>query len=88
MTTPQVGLSQPQNAPLSELRPVDSRSTYPGGELESMQFATRYRQWILDIFRPFLGKRLVEVGAGAGSFSELLLGTEPEWLISLEPSTC
>jgi SAM-dependent methyltransferase len=87
MTTPQVGLNKPQHSPLAEVRPVDSQSIYTGGELESMQFASNYHKWILDVFRPYLGKRIVEVGAGAGSFSEMLLGTEPEWLISLEPST-
>lgn len=51
-----------------------------------MHFARNYRQWILDIFLPFLGKRIVEVGAGSGSFSEMLLATNPEWLIAIEPS--
>jgi SAM-dependent methyltransferase len=60
--------------------------SYPGRELESMAFAVNYHRWILDIFRPYLGKRLVEVGAGSGSFSELLLETNPEQLDAIEPS--
>ena len=60
--------------------------SYPGRELESMVFAVNYHRWILDIFRPYLGKRIVEVGAGSGSFSELLLETKPERLDSIEPS--
>jgi 2-polyprenyl-3-methyl-5-hydroxy-6-metoxy-1,4-benzoquinol methylase len=51
-----------------------------------MDFAVNYHQWILDGFRPFLGKRLVEIGAGSGGFSEMLAGTGPEWLIAVEPS--
>jgi SAM-dependent methyltransferase len=51
-----------------------------------MDFAKNYHRWILDVFRPFLGKRIVEVGAGAGSFSEMLLRTQPEWLVAIEPS--
>src|SRR5262249_4337788 len=57
-----------------------------GKDLEAMSFASNYHQWIFDEFRPFLGQRIVEVGAGTGSFSELLLS---HWAFSLsfiEPS--
>lgn len=59
---------------------------YVGKDLEAMDFAENYHRWILDIFRPFLGRRLVEVGAGTGSFSNLLLETTPEALSLVEPS--
>jgi SAM-dependent methyltransferase len=65
---------------------MNNQWTYPGRELESMAFAVNYHRWILDIFRPFLGKRIIEVGAGTGSFSELLLGTGPQRLDAIEPS--
>jgi SAM-dependent methyltransferase len=65
---------------------MDKQWSYPGRELESMAFAVNYHRWILDIFRPYLGKRIVEVGAGSGSFSELLLETQPEQLDAIEPS--
>jgi SAM-dependent methyltransferase len=68
-------------------KPIDREWTYSGGrELESMSFAMNYHRWILDIFRPFLGKRIVEVGAGSGSFSELILETRPESFDAIEPS--
>lgn len=51
-----------------------------------MALAVNYRRWILDVFRPFLGKRIVEVGAGLGTFSQLVLETGPEWLDAVEPS--
>jgi SAM-dependent methyltransferase len=59
---------------------------YVGKDLEAMSFAVNYHRWILDEFRPFIGKRLVEVGAGTGNFTELLLGERPDELISVEPS--
>jgi SAM-dependent methyltransferase len=59
---------------------------YAGRDLESMSFARNYRRWILDLFAPHLGRRLVEVGAGAGSFSELLVARAPESLTLVEPS--
>ena len=46
---------------------------YVGRDLEAMDFAVRYHRWILDSFRPFLGPSVVEVGAGTGAFTELLL---------------
>ncbi|PYS82363.1 MAG: hypothetical protein DMF67_13210 [Acidobacteria bacterium] len=60
---------------------------YAGRDLESMSFARNYHDWILELFRPYLGSRLVEVGAGTGSFSEMLLARGAETLSLVEPST-
>jgi SAM-dependent methyltransferase len=61
--------------------------TYPGRELEAMDQAANYHRWILEIFKPFLGSNIVEVGAGMGSFSELILrGHKCETLSLVEPS--
>ena len=59
---------------------------YEGRDLESMSFALNYRRWILELFDPYLGSRVVEVGAGSGSCSELLLTRKLESLIAVEPS--
>lgn len=60
---------------------------YPGTELEAMSGAANYHRWILAIFKPYLGARVVEVGAGMGSFSELVLAHHPcESLSLVEPS--
>ncbi|HEX8688358.1 MAG TPA: class I SAM-dependent methyltransferase [Pyrinomonadaceae bacterium] len=59
---------------------------YAGRDLESMSAARNYRRWILDLFAPHMGRRLVEVGAGTGSFSELLLERAPDTLALVEPS--
>jgi SAM-dependent methyltransferase len=59
---------------------------YFGHDLDSMDLAVNYHNWILDIFRPFLGRNIVEVGAGTGSFSKLLLETGAESLTLIEPS--
>jgi len=62
------------------------KTTYVGTDLEAMSFAENYHRWILNELRPYLGKSLVEVGAGTGSFSELLLECRPTSLILVEPS--
>ena len=51
-----------------------------------MALAANYRRWIMQFFKPFLGKHILEVGAGAGSFSEMLLRERPQSLTILEPS--
>ena len=65
---------------------MPEKVSYQVRDLEAMAFAERYHRWILREFRPHLGTRVVEVGAGAGSFSELLFETRPESLTLVEPS--
>lgn len=59
---------------------------YVGKDLEAMDLAENYHQWILDVMKPFFGRHLVEVGAGTGSFSKMLLTTRPASLTLVEPS--
>lgn len=59
---------------------------YIGKDLEAMSFAVNYHKWILREFRPFLGENVVEVGAGSGDFSTLLLEEKPKTLNLVEPS--
>jgi SAM-dependent methyltransferase len=63
-----------------------SQADYSSRDLEVMSFARNYHAWILARFRPYLGKQVAEVGAGAGSFSELLLQEPIERLVAVEPS--
>lgn len=65
---------------------MSKKVVYVGKDLEAMSFAVNYHKWILDEFRPLLGKHIVEVGAGTGSFSEMVLETKPETLALVEPS--
>jgi SAM-dependent methyltransferase len=73
------------NHGLAANRPVSPRR-YTGRELEAMAFAVNYHRWILDLFAPHLGRRVLEVGAGTGAFSEVLLDAGVEHLLALEPS--
>jgi len=59
---------------------------YPGRDLEAMSSAVRYHRDILRIFAPYLGDRILEVGAGSGNISGLLLERQPSHLYALEPS--
>ena len=59
---------------------------YEGRELEAMSFARKYHRWILEIFEPYFGSRLVEVGAGSGAITDFLLERRLESLSLIEPA--
>jgi SAM-dependent methyltransferase len=61
--------------------------SYSGTELTALAGAHNYYRWILRRFAPYLGRRIVEVGAGVGTFSRLLLDESgPDRLVLVEPA--
>lgn len=69
------------------LTPSGSRFRYAGSELDSLAEAKNYYTWVLRQFEPYLGPTVIEVGAGIGTFSEFLLGSEKvKRLIAVEPA--
>lgn len=60
---------------------------YPGTELEALEEARNYYDWILSKFAPYLGSRVIELGAGTGTFSEVLLSHPAvRELVAVEPA--
>jgi FkbM family methyltransferase len=59
---------------------------YEGGDLEAMLAADNYYRWIFDDIKPYVGKSVIEVGSGVGSFSKLILKTKPKTVHLIEPS--
>jgi len=45
-------------------------------DLRIMQHAVQYREWLLSQVQPFVGKRILEVGAGIGNYTEFLVDRE------------
>src|SRR5579864_423482 len=65
---------------------VNDPFVYSGSELDAMAGARNYCRWILDFFAPYLGQKVVEIGAGAGTFSQLLLSSgRASELVLFEP---
>jgi SAM-dependent methyltransferase len=52
-----------------EAADVDTVDATLAGSLESLDDALNYRDWIVDLTAPHLGPRLLEVGAGHGTFT-------------------
>lgn len=65
---------------------ADTTFDYEGGDLEAMMLAAHYYRWILDTVRPYIGENVVEVGAGVGSFSRLLMEALPQKVTLVEPA--
>jgi SAM-dependent methyltransferase len=66
---------------------ANNNHEYPGKELEAMSFAINYHEWIIEELVPFFGQSVVEVGAGAGDLTAMLLQTELKHLFAFEPSS-
>lgn len=60
---------------------------YGGHDLESMLNARKYYEWITGMFAGHVGRNVIEVGAGAGSFSEHIMKHNVGQLHSIEPSS-
>ena len=61
--------------------------TYSGEELDSLGEARNYYAWISSRFAPYLGARMVEVGAGIGTFLAHLLALRPDARVTaIEPA--
>lgn len=65
---------------------MSEKVVYVGKDLEAMSFAVNYHRWIFEEISAYLGKSIIEVGAGIGSFSEMLLENGPDTLSLVEPS--
>jgi SAM-dependent methyltransferase len=67
---------------------VESASfAYVSTELHALAEARNYYRWVNRQFAPFIGKRVIEVGAGIGTFAQSLLDHVPvSELVLVEPS--
>ena len=54
-------------------------------DLRQMEQAVNYRRWQFEMVKPFLGKRILEVGGGIGNFT-LQLAEEGRHVVSVEPN--
>ncbi len=54
-------------------------------ELDSLAEARNYQRWVFDAVRPFLGRRILEVGSGIGNMSQWLPADELLVLAETDP---
>jgi 2-polyprenyl-3-methyl-5-hydroxy-6-metoxy-1,4-benzoquinol methylase len=73
-----------QDASHTDRRFSQTQDRYAADDLETMQEARRYAAHVFGLLRPFVGRRVLEVGSGIGTMSsrvveiaEFVLGIEP-----------
>ncbi|HEU4562186.1 MAG TPA: class I SAM-dependent methyltransferase [Longimicrobium sp.] len=75
------------NVTVAEAEGVAPEFTYSGEELDALGEARNYYGWISSRFAPYLGERIVEVGAGIGTFTAVLLERRPTARVTaIEPA--
>ncbi len=63
----------------------EARFHYPGTELDLFAVARNWRAYWTGLVSPFVGRRVLEVGAGIGSTLKALYGPQVERWLALEP---
>ena len=57
-----------------------------GGEiLERLNRAPRFTRWMADVVRPYVGQRVLEIGAGTGNMSVHLMPRSTYWATDVNP---
>ena len=65
-----------------------SDNVYIGRDLEAMSYAENYNKWIIELFSPYIGDKVAEIGAGTGNLTRLLLENDLiSELTAFEPSS-
>ena len=62
-----------------------TKHAYAANDLEVIEAAPRYNDYIFSIFKPFIGRRVLEVGAGIGTMSRKLVRSA-DIVIGIEPN--
>src|SRR5256885_7464530 len=65
--------------------PAEAVDQVGAATLERMAAAPRYNRWMFDRLRPWIGRRVLEVGAGIGNMSVFFLDRERVVLSDTEP---
>jgi 16S rRNA A1518/A1519 N6-dimethyltransferase RsmA/KsgA/DIM1 with predicted DNA glycosylase/AP lyase activity len=54
-------------------------------DLHQMEQADNYNKWLYDLVQPYIGKRILEIGPGIGTFSKKMI-SEVDLLVGVEPN--
>src|SRR2546422_11151356 len=65
--------------------PAEAADQVGAATLERMAAAPRYSRWLFDRLRPWVGRRVLEIGAGIGNMSAFFADRERVVLTDTEP---
>src|SRR5258706_16465977 len=66
-------------------RPAEAADRVGAATLERMAAAPRYNRWVFDRLRPWVGRRVLEIGGGIGNMSAFLDDRDRLVLTDTEP---
>ena len=69
----------------ADRRFTQTAETYAADDLETMQEARRYGEHLFGLLRPYIGRRVLEVGCGIGTFTGRLLDLADD-VVGIEPN--
>lgn len=69
----------------TDRRHSQTQDRYAADDLETMKNARRYSAHVFDLFRPHIGRRVLEVGCGIGTMTSQLLEVADD-VVGLEPN--
>src|ERR1051325_6901534 len=64
---------------------IQTQVPYATDDLETMSEARRYQAHVFDLFRPYIGSRVLEVGSGIGTTTRTLLDVAQR-VVGIEPN--
>jgi SAM-dependent methyltransferase len=64
--------------------PEAPRDRHGGETLDAMAAAPRYNAWQIDVLRPWIGRRILEIGSGIGNITRELRALDPELLVATD----
>src|SRR5919202_3089635 len=64
---------------------IQTQVPYATDDLETMSEARRYQAHVFDLFRPYIGSRVLEVGSGIGTTTRTLLDVADR-VVGIEPN--
>src|SRR5712691_11453474 len=67
------------------MSPAEAADLVGAATLERMAAAPRYNRWMFQRLRPWVGRRVLEIGAGIGNMSAFLADRERAVLTDTEP---
>src|SRR4051812_11543235 len=69
----------------TDRRQTQLHDEYAADDLITVQEARRYSDHVFNLFRSYIGQRVLEVGCGIGTMTERLLGLA-DYVVALEPN--
>ncbi|TNE75060.1 class I SAM-dependent methyltransferase [bacterium] len=66
---------------------TDTDFSYETDDLNDMSEAQNYNAWIISLVKPYIGKSILEVGAGCGNFTQALIEHTDSLITCIEPSS-